>query len=86
MISVSEEAEKKLQSLLRGKPLTNLKIVYGPDQRLRLLDEGPKKYRDEKTYSEPDILILDVTSPVPDKTEMDVHRQDLIFNRPCLQK
>lgn len=76
MISVTEEAEKRLHALLKGKKPANLRVVYGPDQRLRLvLDEGSKK-----TGNGEEVSVRGETSFLLDNTVIDVRGQEIVFN------
>jgi Fe-S cluster assembly iron-binding protein IscA len=85
MISVTEKAEQKLHSLLKGKEPANLRIICGPDQRLRLiLDKGLREPGRENVAIQK-ILIQDETSSLPKDTVIDISGQDLVFNKASRQ-
>jgi hypothetical protein len=80
MISMTDRAKKKLNSLLKGENRAGLRIVSGPDQRLRLvLDKGIRI--DEKRNRVTGYLIQDETNTLMGDIMIDVLGQELVFKR-----
>jgi len=79
MITFTQSAEKKLRSILKSDSRAAIKIVKGPDQRLRLVLE--KAAVPAGGAPIPAEGLRDSIGNFEENLLIDVHGQDLVFRR-----